>query len=209
MLQLSGRDAAFWKKHVLEIPESHCSVYNMSSYICCVTKNQRVAKDCNERWQDMLQTVSVDVFVYPRVNFMQCHDHKGSVASFSSLSKIFACGNQLNDPKCFGCEGRLASMPKFAKCSWECCPCSGTHGNGFVLGQTPGHSWWARCHFPSQPQLGLITHAGVTWGISPLVPCTHVPRRGALQKDLWGRNQSSHGMLGSFMGLSSLLRESS
>lgn len=50
---------------------------------------------------------------------MQYHDRRGSSASVLSLSKTFACGDQLNGPEHFGCEGRLAFKPTFAKCSRE------------------------------------------------------------------------------------------
>lgn len=69
---------------------------------------------------------------------MQYHNRKESSASVSSLGKTFACGDQPNNPQHFGCEGRLAFKPTFAKCSWESCPCPSTRGGGSGLGQTPG-----------------------------------------------------------------------
>lgn len=70
---MAGQDAAVWKKPISDIPESHCSVYDMSSDICCATKHQCVAKYHNERWQDILQAVWPIFLFILGANSMQTH----------------------------------------------------------------------------------------------------------------------------------------
>lgn len=104
---------------------------------------------------------------------MQYHNRRESSASVSSLGKTFACGDQPNNPQHFGCEGRLAFKPMFAKCSWEHCPCPAHVVVGLGSGRPQviarGKESWA-VFPPSQVQLCSTTHVGAAWGISPLDP---------------------------------------